>query len=129
MPKYRWLCQICEMGNSAESERCEYCNHPAETNGYDIEGREFVLKKMFGGLESFICSQCKGKFHNIEFSEDPQEYYRHGEGSPLFRILFIKSICIDCNYEMEGEFKVPFARWLFRKLFRKDIESPTLKNW
>ncbi|WP_448550500.1 hypothetical protein [Thalassotalea fusca] len=125
MPDYRWTCQVCQFGNSANVERCEHCGHSAETTAWDVDARIFAFKNMLGGKEQFSCTECGFKLHDVSFSEDPVGYFQSREGRPLLRNMMVFTRCRNCNHKKEKEFFVPILRRLYRKITGKDIERFT----
>ncbi len=127
MPEYDWSCSCCKASNPSKNDACENCNHPAETTGWETEARIFAIEEMLGGFTLLGCPECGESSHNIEYSEKPVDYFHTGR-HPTFRILNVISECLGCNHRIEKEFKVPFFRKFYRKIFGKDIKSKFLKG-
>ncbi|MBU2972303.1 hypothetical protein KO527_23480 [Pseudoalteromonas sp. C2R02] len=128
MPNYRWLCLFCDRGNSEKVENCEFCGTNPTATGWEITAREFADKNILNKKESFSCEICSSGVHEVNYSEDPVEYFETRGKQPLFRTMFILTKCKGCEHQLKKEYSTPLLRKIYRFIFGHDIKSEYWKN-
>ena len=129
MDEYKWSCHACDGSNEASAAFCATCGCPAECDSHVVDLHKYLYEKHSGGRR-LDCPACKGPNLVAEYDQDYKQYFYSGflQRQWLFRILSIVIRCRDCQFSETTEFKVTFARSLFRRIVGRDISSQRLQD-